>query len=425
MSLTGQSPESLPPSAKQSDSRPIRSPESGTRLAESSTSRSFAGYRIIRSLGSGGTGEVFVARHPRLPRDVALKILKPEFSHNDEFRARFLREADLVAQLSHPAIVDVSDRGEDDGRLWIAMQYIPGADAGRLLREGKVDVRHAVEIILAVADALDYAHSLGIVHRDVKPANILVPQSRGLGPPAYVTDFGVGRRLADETRLTRVDTLVGTVDYTAPERFTDRESGGLGDQYSLGCTAFHLLTGSRPFESDSLATIVAEHRSRHPPSARNLNPQLPWPIDHVLYRAMSKDPANRYASCREFAADLATFLERRVPAPSGHPAANAPARSGASPIPAKAAEPAPRPPGSEPDRAAPTGTDWATRTRIDPEGIGVPTSGVPTSGVPTSGVAPARPVPSPERPTFTWEILMAIALFIIVAAGLTALLLTA
>lgn len=308
----------------------------GTQLEEAPSARSFAGYRLIRGLGSGGTGEVFVARHPRLPRDVALKILKPEFSHNDEFRARFLREADLVTQLSHPAIVDVSDRGEEDGRLWIAMQYIPGADAGQLLRQGPIDVRHTAEIIVAVADALDYAHSLGIVHRDVKPANILVPQSRGLGPPAYVTDFGVGRNLDDETRLTRVDMLVGTVDYTAPERFTDQETGGLGDQYSLGCTAFHLLTGSRPFESDSLATIVAEHRSRQPPSAQKLNPQLPWQVDHVLFRAMSKDPATRYASCREFAADLATFLERPVPGGPGRLAVITPVSAG---------PPAPRPTG--------------------------------------------------------------------------------
>lgn len=359
----------------------------------SSGPQEFAGYQIIRTLGSGGTGEVFLARHPRLPREVALKVLRPEFSRNDEFRSRFLREADLVSQLSHPSIIDVTDRGEEDRRLWLAMRYIPGADAGQLLQDGPLDVDKTAQIISTIADALDFAHSRGVLHRDVKPANILVPEFQGAGPAAFITDFGVGMRVDDE-RLTRMGTMVGTVDYTAPERFTNDTTDALADQYSLACTAFHLLTGSRPFGPDSLANIVAAHRSRQPPAASSLNPQLNWPVDHVLYRALSKRPEDRYASCADFAADLAAFLDPTTPFDAG--VSDEVASLDTCTI-------ALQPPSGP-------SSPWVGRTRVEPEGLDISPNDEPAES-------------SSNRPdvTLNWEVWVGLTLVIILVALLIAL----
>ncbi len=180
----------------------------------------FAGYRILRLLGSGGMGEVYLAEHPRLPRRDAVKVLPAEMSANAEFRARFLREADLAATLYHPHIVGVHDRGEFEGQLWISMDYIDGTDANRLVGErypSGLPWPELVDIVSAVADALDYAHDRGLLHRDVKPANILLTAPETRHQRILLADFGIARSFIDTSGVTRTNTALGTVSYAAPE----------------------------------------------------------------------------------------------------------------------------------------------------------------------------------------------------------------
>src|ERR1700716_3355854 len=213
--------------------------------------QTFAGYTIVRLLGTGGRGEVYLADHPRLPRQEALKLLGSNVSADLEFRERFLREADITSTLSHPHIVGVNDRGEYQGQLWIAMGYVSGPDAGRLLhRRYRTGMPRVLvnDIITDVASALDYAHKKGLLHRDVKPANILLAdvdddEARRI----LLTDFGIARALDDVSGLTGTNLTVGTVGYTAPEQLTGRAIDGRADQYALAATAYHLLTGSPLF----------------------------------------------------------------------------------------------------------------------------------------------------------------------------------
>ena len=189
----------------------------------------FAGYMIQRLLGTGGMGEVYLAQHPRLPRQDALKILSMASTADEEFRARFIREAELAAALRHPHIVGVLDRGEFDGRLWISMDYVDGTDAGRLIREsywGGMPEHDVSEIVTAVADALDFGHERRLLHRDVKPENILVTASDGRRRRVLLTDFGIARRIDDVSNLTDDNVAVGTVSYMAPEQLLGKPLDG-------------------------------------------------------------------------------------------------------------------------------------------------------------------------------------------------------
>jgi serine/threonine protein kinase len=269
----------------------------------------FAGYTIVRRLGVGGMGEVYLAQHPRLPRRDALKILPDELTANLEFRQRFNREADLAGSLYNEHIVGIHDRGEYEGQLWISMDYVEGTDAARLQREEfpsgmpKADV---VEIISAVADALDYAHSRGLLHRDVKPANILLtdasPRRRIL-----LADFGIARELGDVSGLTATNMLMGTTAYCAPEQLQGLDLDGRADQYALGCTAFNLLTGSAPFHSSNPAVIITQHLSAPPPPISLRRPELAE-LDGALAKALAKSPNDRYPTCADFAAALGNQL---------------------------------------------------------------------------------------------------------------------
>src|ERR1700759_2136504 len=196
----------------------------------------FAGYVIQRLLGTGGMGEVYLAQHPRLPRQDALKILSSASANDDEFRARFNREAELAATLSHPNIVGVLDRGEYNGRLWISMDYVDGTDAGLLIREtyphGLLE-RAGWEIVTAVADALDFGHERLLLHRDVKPENILVTASDGRRRRVLLTDFGIARRIDDVSNLTDANVAMGTISCVAPEQLLGKPLDGRADQYSL------------------------------------------------------------------------------------------------------------------------------------------------------------------------------------------------
>ncbi len=263
----------------------------------------FAGYTVVRRLGSGGMGEVYLVEHPRLPRRDALKVLRPEVSADAEYRERFNREADIASSLWHPHIVGVHDRGEDDGRLWIDMDYVEGTDAGRLLHD-----RHrsgmpggvVADIVAAVAGALDYAHQRLLLHRDVKPANILLTDPGTAQNRILLADFGIARWVDDPSGLTATNMTVGTVSYAAPEQLMGGQLDGRADQYALAATAFHLLTGSPPFQNSNPAVVISQHLSAAPPVIGDRRPELA-PLDPVFAKALAKDPKDRYPRCSDFA----------------------------------------------------------------------------------------------------------------------------
>ncbi len=295
----------------------------------------FAGYTIIRPLGAGGMGEVYLAHHPRLARRDALKVLTAAAAEDGEYRERFAREADVVAGLWHPHIVGVHDRGEHDGKLWISMDYVEGTDAGELAAAHPqgLPAPRVAEIISAVADALDYAHDRHLLHRDVKPANILIahpdtPQQRIL-----LADFGIARRDDDTSSLTATNMTVGTVPYAAPEQLMATKLDGRADQYALAATAFHLLTGSPPYQHSNPAVVISQHLTAAPPKLAARRPDLAH-LDPALSKALSKDPAHRFDRCVDFARALSHRLgavpaERAQPGPTDPtapaPAAKAPA----------------------------------------------------------------------------------------------------
>ncbi|WP_446221543.1 serine/threonine-protein kinase [Nocardia sp. IBHARD005] len=259
----------------------------------------FAGYAIERQLGRGGMGSVYLARHPRLPRQTALKLLNQELFADNEIRARFEREADLAAQLEHPNIVTVYDRGVDDGRLWISMQFVDGVDAATI--EHPVRADRALHIIEATAAALDHAHRNGVLHRDVKPANILLADTDGK-ERVLLTDFGIARPRDDVHHLTQTGSFTATLAYAAPEQLTGAHLDHRADQYSLACTLYSLLTGVAPFEATNPVQVIQGHLQSPPPSLRRRRPDLPAALDAVLARALSKRAADRFDSCAEFAA---------------------------------------------------------------------------------------------------------------------------
>jgi serine/threonine protein kinase, bacterial len=265
----------------------------------------FAGYTIVRRLGAGGMGEVYLADHPRLPRRDALKILPAAFTANQEFRQRFNREADLAGSLYNEHIVGIHDRGEYHGQLWISMDYVEGTDAAHLLNDQHptgMALPDVLEIVSAVADALDYAHTRGLLHRDVKPANILLghpnPRRRIL-----LADFGIARQLDDAGGLTATNMLMGTTAYCAPEQLQGSDLDGRVDQYALGCTAYQLLTGGAPFHNSNPAVVITQHLSAPPPSLSMRRPELAY-LDTVIAKALAKDRAERYPTCADFAAAL-------------------------------------------------------------------------------------------------------------------------
>ena len=266
----------------------------------------FAGYTIVRLLGTGGMGEVYLAQHPRLPRLEALKILPEDVSADPEFRQRFAREADIAASLWHPHIVAVHDRGEHDGQLWIAMDYVEGTDAAQMVRDRYphgMPPNDALAITSAIADALDYAHERYLLHRDVKPANILLTDSRAGDRRILLADFGIAKAANETHGLTATNMTVGSVAYAAPEQLTGKKLDGRADQYALACTTFHLLTGVQPFANSNPVAVIGSHLSSPPPRLGNLRADL-GSMDNVLAKGMAKEPFQRFDTCRQFAAAL-------------------------------------------------------------------------------------------------------------------------
>src|SRR5436190_2553913 len=266
------------------------------------------GYRILEQVGRGGTSVVYRAEHVRLGRLAALKLLAPAFGDAD-FSERFLRESRLAASLDHPSIVPVYDAGEQNGHLWIAMACVEGSDLKALLvQEGRLPLRRTLRIVGQIASALDAAHARGLVHRDVKPGNILV----GDGDRAFLSDFGVVKELAN-VGTTRTGSFVGTISYCAPEQIEGRDVDARADQYALACVLYECLVGTSPFHRASEVAVLNAHLHAPPPKLTKAAPDVPAALEPVLAKALSKSPLDRYATCGEFVAALrAAAAEPRI-----------------------------------------------------------------------------------------------------------------
>src|SRR5438270_2488560 len=315
----------------------------------------FAGYRIEALLGRGGVGLVYLAQDLTLPRRVALKILRAEYAVDPQFRERFVRESRLAASLDHLNIVPIFKAGEADGVLYIAMRYVDGTDLRRLLlEEGPLDIDRTLRILGQIGGALDAAHAQGLIHRDVKPANILVtPGVDGAADQAYLVDFGITKRTTT-AGLTQAGLFVGTLDYAAPEQIRGQAVDGRTDVYSLGCVLFECLSGVSPFRRDSEIDTLQAHLSAPRPELSAIRPELGRAMDRVAMTAMAQNPDDRYGSGTALitaarAARPWTGVERRTrPHPSEPPPPlpprPAPAPVRASAPPRRLPTPAPPPP---------------------------------------------------------------------------------
>ncbi|MER5760484.1 serine/threonine-protein kinase [Streptomyces sp. NPDC002082] len=269
--------------------------------------RQIAGYRIERIIGRGGMAVVYQAKDLRLDRTVALKLIAPERVRDEVFRRRFAHEARVAARIEHPHIVPVFEAGETDGVLYIAMRYVAGPDLRTLLgREGPLPVPTALRIAAQVASALDAAHEHDLVHRDVKPANVLVAEGTDSEHPEhiYLTDFGLTKKSLALTGFTTAGEFVGTVDYMAPEQISGRPVDGRCDVYSLGCVVYETLAGGPPFVRDDAPALLWAHQYDEPPPLAEKRPDIAPEAGAVLAKALAKVPEDRYDSCLEFVAAL-------------------------------------------------------------------------------------------------------------------------
>jgi serine/threonine-protein kinase len=271
-----------------------------------------AGYRISRLIGRGATGAVYVAEDSH-GRQVALKVLIPELAQDTRFRERFQREAQMAAALDEPHVVPTIAMGEEDGTLYLAMSYVDGLDLREILkREGPLSSERTVDLVSQVASALDAAHALGLVHRDVKPGNVLV-RSTEAGEHAYLCDFGLAKHVSSVNSLTGERAFVGTIAYISPEQIEGATIDARADVYSLGCMLFECLTGEAPFARESELAAVYAHLNEQPPRASDVRPGIPAGFDAVVAKALEKSPGDRYASCGELAAASAAALRGDVP----------------------------------------------------------------------------------------------------------------
>jgi serine/threonine-protein kinase len=255
-----------------------------------------AGYRIEERVGRGGMGVVYRAEHLNLRRRAAIKIIAPDLAESEGFRERFTREARIAAALQHPNIVTVYDAGEVDGILYLAMQYIEGQDLAAVLRkDGRLRPYRAIDVIRQVASALDAAHREGLIHRDVKPANVLIE-----GRTAFLTDFGLTKRTdGTHTELTRAGDVVGTIHYVAPEQIEGGQVSTRSDVYSLGCLLYHCLTGQVPYSRETDVAVIYAHLSEPPPKLTAVRPELAAGLDGVIAKALDKSPDRRFPTCSD------------------------------------------------------------------------------------------------------------------------------
>jgi hypothetical protein len=355
--------------------------------AELSDGQTFGGYHIVELVGSGGMGLVYRAEQRILGRTVALKVIRPEIAESGDYRARFLREARFAAAVDHPHVVSVFDAGEQDGRLYLAMQWVDGLDLGTLIdREQRLAPERAVLIGVQLAQALQAVHDAGLVHRDVKPSNVLV---RGIGghDHAYLTDFGIAKAPAAQDSLTRTGWVIGTPGYLSPEQIRGQQPGPRSDLYALGCIIFEALTGQRPFGGDDDLAARWAQATSPPPAASTLCPALGSRYDAFLAQALAVDPQDRFSSGTAFAEALQAAHTGRpggltqTPATRGAPtrrafgpSAQPPAVSGIRPATGTsssgARDPAVRQVGSRPARPAQTAADITTPATAPKAGAG-------------------------------------------------------
>ncbi len=351
-----------------------------------------AGYRLDEIIARGGMAVVYRAFDERLGRSVALKVLAAPLARDEAFRRRFIRESRVAAAVDHPNIVPIFEAGEAGGVLFIAMRLVPGRDVLSLIeQQGALPVARVCHIVTQVAAALDAAHEQGLVHRDVKPANMLRGAAAGDDHPdhVYLSDFGLSKHGRSTSQLTSYGEFLGTMDYVSPEQIEGRPVDGRSDQYALACSAFEMLTGAPPFKQDETLAIMWAQVSVTPPALTSRRPDLPAAADAVLAKALAKAPGDRYQTCLEFAAAL-----RRASGLGGEPVPSLPPGT----APARLPEPVP-----------PPVTDGVPAPAITPAAPGVPaTPGIPvapgvpaTPGVPAAGAAPPdRPRPDPEPPGY-------------------------
>ncbi|HEY7693258.1 MAG TPA: protein kinase [Gaiellaceae bacterium] len=290
-----------------------------------------AGYRIVGILGEGGMGIVYEAEHALLGRKAALKSLLRELSANEEYKARFIRESQAVASIDHPNIIPVYDAGETEGTAYIAMRYVPGGDLADLIEQrGALPPQEVLSILDQAGAALDAAHARGLVHRDVKPGNILIEETTGR---IYLTDFGIVKEQG-RSNLTRAGFFLGTIDYAAPEQIEGQDLTGAADRYAFGCVLFECLTGHRPYEHPSDLAVMRAHVLDAPPRVTALRPELPPALDQIVERALAKEPEKRFDSCRSLI-EAARLAFAEAPGSSPGLTADAVAAAPASPAQAK------------------------------------------------------------------------------------------
>jgi len=429
--------------------------EISSAVFSTSPGRQIAGYQIERELGRGGMAIVYRARDINLGRIVALKILAPQLASDDSFRQRFIHESRAAAAVDHPHIIPVFEAGKADGELFIAMRYVSTGDVRTLLdTSGALPVARAASIVAQVASALDAAHAHGLVHRDVKPANILLAQSAdGHSDHVYLSDFGLSKQSLAPTGLTAAGQFLGTLDYIAPEQIEGRPVDGRADLYALACATVEMLTGTPPFRRAENIALMYAQLSEPPPLLRERRPELPAAVDVVMGQALAKAPADRYATCMEFAAALRAActpqaVPRTAPDPglaAGRPAtelvvprrgdgppAGARSPSGSPPPPSAAAAggaPVSVPPGAVPPGASPPASWFRDAPPAAPPGPAAPSpwsreagpsapsqwppdprtgSGAPSAqqnwpSDPTAALAPASRVGEPYRPAPAYQ----------------------
>ena len=270
-----------------------------------------AGYRIEALIGQGGMSEVYRAENPRLGNKVALKLLAPQLAQDERFRERFLRESRVAAALEHPNVLPIYDAGEVDGVAYIAMRYVDGPDLRKLIDdEGPLPVDRTFSIVKQVGGALDCAHERGLIHRDVKPGNILIDEhvDGEIAGHAYLADFGVAKHNLSQSGLTSTGQFVGTIDYIAPEQIEGKQVDGRTDVYSLACVLFECLAGTPPFARDSNVAMIYAHLLDPPPAISEQRPELPPAADDVVARGLAKSRDERYETCRALVDDLRIAL---------------------------------------------------------------------------------------------------------------------
>jgi serine/threonine-protein kinase len=359
----------------------------------------FGPYRVGELLGRGGMGEVHRAHDTAHDRVVALKRLSAEHNDDEDFRARFRRESRIAARLREPHVIPIHAYGEIDGRLYLDMRLVEGRDLAAVVADGPLDPARAVRIVAQVAGALDAAHADGLVHRDVKPSNILVTPDDFV----YLVDFGIARSvLPAGTHLTASGAVIGTLDYLAPERFGDGQVDGRADVYALACVLHACVTGNRPFEADSAAALLWAHLQQPPPAASAANPAVPRALDGVIGRGMAKDPAQRFQTAGALAAAAAEALATSPPVPARPRPSTPPAPAQGTPAPPAAAPGTPPAPAAAQGVRAPFTPAQGTPARLAPGPATpapfTPTHGTPLPLVPNPVTGPPRRVPERKVP---------------------------